>query len=180
MKTVNKSYKYRIYPNKEQQDILEFNIGSARFVFNHIKAIYEIYKKQLAERGFKLYANRKLFNAILNDLKRHHLFLKEANSTALQKAYDNLISAYKMVGKAGNGWVKFKSRKNPVQSFRTLNIKIIDGKLKLPKINTLIPIKYSRKVKGDILTATISRNNSNQYFVSINVKNSPVKHLKKN
>ncbi|MBU4535199.1 MAG: helix-turn-helix domain-containing protein, partial [Euryarchaeota archaeon] len=37
MKTVNKSYKYRIYPNKEQQDILEFNIGSARFVFNHIK-----------------------------------------------------------------------------------------------------------------------------------------------
>ncbi|MBV1766827.1 MAG: helix-turn-helix domain-containing protein, partial [Methanobacterium sp.] len=25
MKTVNKSYKYRIYPNKEQQDILEFN-----------------------------------------------------------------------------------------------------------------------------------------------------------
>jgi len=27
MKTVNKSYKYRIYPNKEQQDILEFNMG---------------------------------------------------------------------------------------------------------------------------------------------------------
>ncbi|MBU4548084.1 MAG: transposase, partial [Euryarchaeota archaeon] len=84
-----------------------------------------------------------------------------------------------MVGKANHGWVKFKSRKNLVQSFRTLNIEIINGKLKLPKIKSLIPMKYSRKVRGDILTATISRNNYNQYFVSINVKNSPVKHLEK-
>jgi len=46
----------------------------------------------------QLYANRKLFNVILNDLKKSYPFLKEANSTVLQKAYDNLISAYK------NGW----------------------------------------------------------------------------
>lgn len=85
------------------------------------------------------------------NLKEQYPFLKKANSTALQKSYDNLINAYKMVGKAGNGWVKFKSRKNPVQSFRTLNAKIIDGKLKLPKIKSLIKMKYSRKVKGDIL-----------------------------
>jgi len=154
-------------------------MGSARFVFNHVKAMYEIYRKQAVGYGFRLYANRKLFNSILNDLKRYYPFLKEANSTVLQKAYDNLISAYKMVGKANHGCVKFKSRKNPVQSFRTLNVKIIDGKLKLPKIKSLISMKYSRKVRGDILTATISRNNSNQYFVSINVKNSPIKHLKK-
>jgi putative transposase len=180
MKTVTKSYKYRIYPNKEQQDILEFNMGSARFVFNHIKVMYELYRKQAIEYGLKpVYANRKLFNNILNDLKKHHPFLKEANSTALQKAYDNLINAYKMMGKANHGWVKFKSRKNPVQSFRTLNAKIVEGKLKLPKIKSLIPMKYSRKIHGDILTATISRNNSNQYFVSFNVKNSPVKVLKK-
>lgn len=179
MKLVNKSYKYRIYPNKEQQDILNFNMGCARFVFNHIKVRYELYKKQLAERGFKLYANRKLFNTILNDLKRDYPFLKETNSTTLQKSYDNLIHAYQMVGKASHGRVKFKSRKNPVQTFRTLNIKIIDGNLKLPKIKSTIPMKYSKQVQGDILTATISKNNSNQYFVSINVKKSPVKQLKK-
>ena len=141
--------------------------------------MYELYREQLKAYGVKLYANRKLFNAILNDLKRHYLFLREANSTVLQKAYDNLIFAYKMTCK-GNGWVKFKSRKNSLQSFRTLNVKIVDGKLKLPKIKSLISMKYSREVKGDILTATISKTNSNQYFVSINVKNSPVKHLKKN
>jgi len=142
MKYVNKSYKYRIYPSKEQQDIIEFNMGCSRFVFNHIKALYEIYRKQAAIYGLKpIYANRKLFNTILNDLKRYYSFLKEANSTVLQKAYDNLISAYKMVGKTHNGWVKFKSRKDPAQSFRTLNIKIINGKLKLPKIKSLIPMK---------------------------------------
>jgi len=180
MKLVNKSYKYRIYPSNEQVKVLEFNIGCSRFVFNHIKDLYEIYRKQAIEYGLKpLYANRKLFNNILNDLKKNYPFLKKANSTILQKAYDNLISAYKMIGKSHHGWVKFKSRKNPVQSFRTLNIKIINNKLKLPKINTLIPMKYSRKIHGDILTATISRNNSKQYFVTINVKNSPVKPLKK-
>lgn len=178
MKTINKSYKYRIYPNKEQQDIIENNIGSSRFVFNHIKAMYELYRKQGLERGAQIYANRKLFNYILNDLKKCSPFLKEVDSVALQKSYDNLISAYKMVGK-GNRWVKFKSKKNPTQSYRTTKVKIIDGKLKLPKIKSLIPIKYSKKVKGDILSGTISRNNSNQYFISINVKNSPVEELEK-
>jgi putative transposase len=76
MKTVNKSYKYRIYPNKEQRDILEFNMGSARFVFNHVKATYEMYRKQAVEYGLKTpYANRKLFNNILNNLKKYHPFL---------------------------------------------------------------------------------------------------------
>jgi len=40
-------------------------------------------------------------------------------------------------------------------------------------------MKYSRQVQADILTATISKNNANQYFISINVKNSPVKNLKR-
>jgi len=87
MKLVHKSYKYRIYPNKEQKDIIEYNMGCIRFVFNHVKTLYEIYRKQTLHYGLKpIYANRKLFNAILTDLKRHYPFLKEANSTSLQKA----------------------------------------------------------------------------------------------
>lgn len=141
--------------------------------------MYEIYRKQvLFYTCESLYASRKLFNKILNDLKQSYPFLKDANSTALQKAYDNLITAYKMIGKANHGWVHFKSRKNPVQTFRTINVKILDGKLKIPKCSP-IRIKYSRKIRGEILTATISRNNINQYYVSINVKNSPVKPYKK-
>jgi len=92
MRTVNKSYKYRTYPNEEQKALLEYNIGSARFVFNHIKFTYEQYKQQADQYGSKpIYANRKLFNKILNNLKRAYPFLQEADSICLQKSYDNLI-----------------------------------------------------------------------------------------
>jgi putative transposase len=180
MKKVNKSYKYRIYPNKEQQKIIDFNINCARFVFNRIKARYEMYKEHIKKfTSTPLYANRKLFNIILKDLKKEHPFLKEANSTALQKSYDNLIQAYRNVGKTGAGWVKFKSKRNPVQSFRTINVKIINNKLKLPKIKNPIKMKYSKPINGDILTATITKNNNGHYYASINVKNSIVKELPK-
>ena len=54
-------------------------MGCARFVFNHIKARYELYKKQATELGLKtVYANRKLFNIILNDLKEQYPFLKKS------------------------------------------------------------------------------------------------------
>jgi putative transposase len=172
MKLVNKSFKYRIYPSKEQQDILDFNIHSSRFVFNHIKVRYEMYKQHAKQFNKTIYANRTLFNQILNQLKDEHSFLKEANSTVLQKAYDDLIQAYKNIGR-GNGWVKFKSKKDPVQTFRSLNVKVVNDKLKLPKMKKPIRMKYSRKIKGDILTGTITKEN-NKYFVSINVKNSPV------
>ena len=132
MKLVSKSYKYRIYPNKEQQDILDYNMGASRFVFNQVKAYYELYKQQAKELNLPpVYANRKLFNVILTNLKKQYPFLKEANSTALQKSYDNLIQAYKNIGR-GNGWVKWKSKKNSVQGFRAINVKIMDNKLKLP------------------------------------------------
>jgi putative transposase len=61
-----------------------------------------------------------------------------------------------------------------VQTFKTINAKIINKELKLPKIKKLIKMKYSQKIKGEILTATITKTN-NQYFASINVKNSEVK-----
>jgi putative transposase len=92
MKFVNKSYRFRLYPDKEQQDILDFNIDCSRFVFNHVKARYELYRQHAKELNLKpIYPSRKLFNQILNDLKKEYPFLKKANSAALQIAYDNLI-----------------------------------------------------------------------------------------
>ncbi|MDR1820118.1 MAG: transposase [Methanobrevibacter sp.] len=62
-----------------------------------------------------------------------------------------------MVGK-GNGWVRFKSKKNPVQSYRTSSnkdsIKIINNKLKINKLKTLIKIKYLR-FDGKILSKNL-------------------------
>ena len=48
MVTIYKTYKYRIYPNKEQEQVLARYFGSVRFVYNHFLAER---KKQYDENG---------------------------------------------------------------------------------------------------------------------------------
>ncbi|PEQ88994.1 transposase, partial [Bacillus sp. AFS006103] len=63
-----------------------------------------------------------------------------------------------------------KSKKNPVQSYTTKhtngNIAIEGNYIKLPKLG-LVRFAKSREVHGKILNATIRRNSSGKYFVSI-------------
>ncbi|TSI02045.1 transposase, partial [Bacillus sp. HY001] len=65
---------------------------------------------------------------------------------------------------------RFKSKNNKVQSYTTKhtngNIAIIDNKLKLPKLG-LVKFVKSREIEGRILSATVRRNPSGKYFVSI-------------
>ena len=35
---MEKSYKFRIYPNKEQENLIQKTFGSTRYVFNHYLA----------------------------------------------------------------------------------------------------------------------------------------------
>ena len=35
MKTINKAYKLRIYPNKKQKELIDTTINSCRFVYNY-------------------------------------------------------------------------------------------------------------------------------------------------
>ncbi|THG88770.1 hypothetical protein AJ85_00080, partial [Alkalihalobacillus alcalophilus ATCC 27647 = CGMCC 1.3604] len=57
------------------------------------------------------------------------------------------------------------------------NIAIVDRKVKLPKLG-LVKLAKSREVEGRILNATIRRNPSGKYFVSI-LAETDVQPLKK-
>ena len=48
MKVILKAYKYRMYPNKEQEQMLAKYFGSVRFVYNHFLAER---KQQYTENG---------------------------------------------------------------------------------------------------------------------------------
>ena len=91
---------------------------------------------------------------------------------ALANAQLNLDKAYKNFFRDKTiGFPRFKSKKNPVQSYTTNNqngtVNIVGKHIKIPKLKSLIKIKIHREIKGIIKSATISRIASGKYYVSI-------------
>src|SRR5690625_39818 len=165
---VNKAYKFRIYPNKEQEILINKTFGCSRFVFNHFLAKWnETYQ----ETGKGLTYNS--CSAQLTQLKKELTWLKEVDSIAIQSSLKNLADAYSRFFKKQNDKPRFKSKKNPVQSYTTKytngNITIDGNKIKLPELGW-IRFAKSREVEGRILNATIRRNPSGKHFVSILVE----------
>jgi putative transposase len=89
---------------------------------------------------------------------------------SLQKSVENLADSYQRYYKKQNKAPKFKSKKNKVQSYSTKqtngNIAVLDKHIKLPKLG-LVRFAKSREVEGRMINATIRRNPSGKYFVSI-------------
>jgi putative transposase len=165
---VNKAYKFRVYPNKEQEVLIAKTIGCSRFVFNHFLAKWnDAYK----ETGKGLTYNS--CSSQLTQLKKELVWLKEVDSVAIQSSLKNLADAYSRFFKKQNKAPRFKSKKNKVQSYTTKhtngNISVLDKHIKLPKLG-LVRFAKSREVEGRILSATVRRNPSGKYFVSILVE----------
>ena len=165
---VNKAYKFRIYPSKEQEILIAKTIGCSRFLFNHFLAKWnDTYKAT----GKGLTYNS--CSSQLTQLKKELVWLKEVDSIAIQSSLKNLADAYSRFFKKQNDAPRFKSKKNKVQSYTTKhtngNIAIEGNKIKLPKLG-LVRFAKSREVHGRILNATVRRNPSGKYFVSILVE----------
>lgn len=165
-----KAYKYRIYPTKEQEIIINKSIGCCRFVFNHyLSKRIDKYKESEKSLSYNDNAND------LKNLKKEYEWLKEVDSVSLQQTLKDLDQAYKnffrRVKQGGKvGFPKFKSKKNNKQSYRTQytnnNIEIKDSRIKLPKLKW-VKFANSRQFVGKIKNATISKTNSGKYFVSV-------------
>ena len=165
---VNKAYKFRIYPSKEQEILIAKTIGCSRFVFNHFLAKWnDTYKATGKGLTYNSCSSK------LTQLKKELVWLKEVDSIAIQSSLKNLADAYSRFFKKQNDTPRFKSKKNKVQSYTTKhtngNIAIEGNKIKLPKLG-LVRFAKSREVHGRILNATVRRNPSGKYFVSILVE----------
>lgn len=137
-------------------------IGCCRYVYNHFLAkrikTYEEEKKTL---------NYNACSAELPALKKELEWLKEVDSTALQSTLKDLDGAYQKFFKEKKGYPRFKSKKNPVQSYTSkMGIKMVGNCIQLPKLG-LVKFAKSRELEGRILNATIRRNPSGKYFISI-------------
>ena len=176
------AYKFRIYPTREQENLMQRTFGCCRFVFNRFLAI----RKETYENTGKT-LNYNACAKQLTELKNELEWLKEVDSTALQSSLKDLDSAYqnffKQVKKGKKpGYPKFKSKRDHHKTYKSKNngnnIAICGNKIKIPKLG-LVKCKISKQVKGRILSATVSQNPSGKYFVSICCTNVEIEPLAK-
>ena len=164
MKQIHKSYKYRIYPTKEQESLLSKHFGHCRFVFNRF--LNERKEKYLNEKtSLNYYDNART----LTDLKKDDEFvwLKEVNSQSLQASIRNLDIAYKNFFNKQNKFPRFKSKYDR-QSFKVpQNVLVEYDKLVIPKFKEGIKLNLHREMEGSPLFATISKSTTGKYYVSI-------------
>lgn len=160
-----KAYKFRLFPTKLQETLIAKIIGCNRFIYNHFLA-----KRKEAYEEYDANMNYNSCSAFLPKLKKEFLWLKEPDSTSLQSTLKDLDSAYQKFFKEKKGYPKFKSKKNPVQSYTSKctnsSIRIVDNIIKLPKLG-LVKFAKSREFDGQIINATVRRNPSGKYFVSV-------------
>ncbi|QZT34220.1 IS200/IS605 family element transposase accessory protein TnpB [Caldalkalibacillus thermarum TA2.A1] len=165
---MQKAYRFRLYPNQKQQTLIHKTFGCCRYVFNHFlakrKEVYEAERKTLGYNAC---------SSMLTQLKKELEWLKEPDATALQTELRHLDDAFKKFFLKKHGFPRFKSRKNPVQSYTSKNnngsITIQGNRIRLPKLGW-VKFAKSREVEGRIISATIRKNPSGKYFVSVLVE----------
>lgn len=167
------TYRFRLYPTKEQEMLLNKHFGSVRFIYNWA---LEYDTKKYAQTQKHLGWISILNSGDYKKLKEEKSWLKEINSQSLQNSVSHLDKAFQKFFRHQGGFPKFKSKFDNHQSFEVpVNTKI-DFKAKKIQIPKFIKTKacdnrlkfvLSRRVKkGKIGTATVSKNPSGQYFIS--------------
>ena len=161
------AYRYRMYPDDAQRKMFLKHFGACRFVYNwsleqKIK-IYETDKTSLSCYDL---------NAMLPALKKEFEWLKEVNSQSLQQTQKRLDSAFKRFFREKKGFPKFKSKKNPIQSFQVPQSYTVDfdtNQIQLPKIGS-VKTTIHRRFAGILKNATVSMTTTGKFFISILVE----------
>lgn len=165
-----KAFKFRIYPTKEQELLLQKTFGCVRYVYNYFLA-----------RRIKAYQENKETIGLcqcskeLTQLKKALEWLKEPDKWALGNALRDLDDAYSRFFKKQAKFPKFKSKKDHRNSYRTTfqdnNIEVSKKTIKIPKLGKIKYRDSRHFIIGKICYATISQNPSGKYYISICCKN---------
>lgn len=168
---MQKGIKFRIYPNREQQKLINQTLGCCRLIYNKGLAM----RKETYKNGKKIGYSQT--SAILTELKKceDFAFLKVADSIALQQSLRDLDRGFVNFFQKRAAHPAFKSKHNRHQSYRTVNqgdnIRIVGRYIKLPKLG-FVKIRQSMEV-GKINNVTIECTPTGKYFAVLNVEFEP-------
>ncbi|MDD6705324.1 MAG: IS200/IS605 family element RNA-guided endonuclease TnpB [Olsenella sp.] len=159
------TFEYRIYPSAAQRVQLARTFGCCRWVYNRVLQM----RKEEYERDKKTRSINSYITQIPIWKKDEAPWLAEADSMALQQSLRDLDKAYKNFFRSPGrvGFPRFKSKSGARQSYRTNSISIVDARhVKLPKLGS-VRARITRPVRGRILSATVKKVPSGEYFVAV-------------
>lgn len=169
---MQKGIKFRIYPNREQQNLINQTLGCCRLIYNKGLAM----RNEAFENGSKIGYSQT--SSMLTKLKKceDFAFLKAADSIALQQSLRDLDRGFVNFFQKRAAHPVFKSKHNHYQSYRTINqgenIRIVGKHIKLPKLG-YVKVRQSMEI-GHINSVTIERTPTGKYFAVLNVEFEPI------
>src|SRR6185437_4385988 len=164
MPILQRAYRFRMRPNREQEQALFRQTGARRFVWNWALARRKAY---YAEHGVSIPAAQ--LSKELTALKEQPgtVWLKEADSQALQQTLRDLDKAFVAFFEKRARFPRFKSRKRDMPRFRIpQRVKVEDGKVYVPKVGW-VRIRQSRPIDGQTKSATFKRDACGHWYVSL-------------
>lgn len=169
MKEVIKGYKFRIYPNEEQSKKIDNTCSACNYVYNGMLAYKQFRYKEFGEKYSKFDLNK-----VLTQVKKSDTWLNEFDSKALQQTISHMDRAYDAFFNKRGKFPRFKSKRNPKQSYTTFQLRITDGYINIPKVGK---IKVNIKSYGDRFVnwyqsseCTVSKSPRGRYYISMLVK----------
>ena len=163
--TKNYTYKFRIYPNKEQISFLDEQIGYNRFVYNFfLERAVNLFK--IHNIKFNYYESKK----ILPLLKKGFPFLLNANSQSLQASLKNLDIAFRNFFQGRAKFPNFKKKINTNSIEIPQSFTIDNNLLYIPKLKTGIKVKFHKKVSETVRSIKITKSPSDKYYINMLVE----------
>ena len=168
MKTINKSYKVRIYPNKSQIELLDKHFGCVRFIYNHFLNIKNNEYKETG-KNLSYYDLCNKLTTIKNS--DDYDWLNDVNSQSLQWSIRFLDISFNNFFNKKSKFPKFKKKSNE-QSFKVpvnSTFKLSDKKIIIPKFKE--GIKYKGNIDLNNLlkfnSITITKTPTGKYYASL-------------
>ena len=176
MRKINRTYKFRLYPNKRQIELLAKHFGCTRFVYNFfLDQRIEQYK--LTGKSDNYYAQAKTLTALKK--QEETVWLKDVNAQTLQFAIKSLELAYTNFFKKRAKFPKFKSKHSKNSFTVPQAASVAGGRLFIPKFKEGIKCRVHREIKGKVGKVTITKTPSGKYFVSVFTEEEYITPLKK-
>lgn len=162
---MHKAFKFRLVPTDEQKILLSKHFGCSRFIYNHFLSEKQ---KHYLENKTTLNFNQCAGYLVAKKKDEEFQWLKEVNSQCLISSLMNLETSYGNFFRKRSAFPKFKKKGNKNSFNIPQHVSLKDkNHVRIPKFKEGIKFILHRELKGEIKSATISRNPSGKYYISI-------------